>query len=370
MEFFVTAAKGTEPLLRDELREMRLPQVKCDRGGVHFDGDWLDAFRACLHTRIGLRVLHVLGRFPATSADDLYDAVREVDWKPWLTPRHTLAVTAFCRDSELRHTQFIAQKTKDAIVDQLRDELRERPNVDRQDPDVHIFLHLVKNQATVYLDLAGESLHRRGYRKDALEAPLKENLAAALLRYAGWGRIEAPLCDPMCGSGTIAIEAALWAHGIPPGLSRECFGFERWPSHDESLKKAMKHLRAEARAGARRKAPPVMASDIDPRALEATAQNARISGVKLEISRRSVLEQKPLDPPGFIVTNPPYGMRLETDHEFLTRLGEVFRELHDHTVAVIVPQDGPRRAIPLHSEKYQIVFNGDIECRMYVYEIR
>ncbi len=215
MDFFATAAKGTEPALRDELRQLRIPGVRCDRGGVNFSGEWESGFRVCLHSRIASRVLVVLGRFDVVSEKDLYDAVSSIDWTKHITPDHTMAVTAACRSSKLTHTNCIAQKTKDAVVDQIRDIRGTRPSVDRRDADVDIFVHLVKNKATIYLDLSGESLHRRGYRKHTTRAPLKETLAAALLRLTGWNR-KTPFVDPMCGSGTIAIEAAMWAANIAP----------------------------------------------------------------------------------------------------------------------------------------------------------
>jgi len=198
LPFFATAAKGTEGALRDELRELRIPGVRADRGGVHFGRTWEDAWLACLHSRIAMRILAEVARFPAPSGESLYQGVRAVDWSAWLSPRHTLAVTANCRSGALTHTGFIAQKTKDAIVDPLRDRFGDRPSVDRKDPDLHVFVHLVRDEAVVYLDLAGESLHRRGYRSEHGEAPLKDTLAAAMLRLCGWDRAS-PLVDPMCG---------------------------------------------------------------------------------------------------------------------------------------------------------------------------
>ena len=202
--FFATAAKGTEGALRDELRELRLRRIRADRGGVHFEGNRADGWRACLHSRIALRILQQLGTFTAVGSDGLYQAVRQINWALYLNPEVTVAVTSYCKDSVLTHTNYIAQVVKDAIVDQQRERLGQRPSVDRKDPDVHVFVHLVANELTVYLDLAGESLHRRGYRAEALAAPLKENLAAAILRLAKWDP-ETPFIDPMCGSGTLAI---------------------------------------------------------------------------------------------------------------------------------------------------------------------
>ncbi len=164
MRFFATAAKGTEPALRDELRELRLPRVRADRGGVHFEGDLPDAARACLWSRVALRVLLEVHTFDAPSGEALYEGVRSVDWATWMTARTTLAVRATCRSSRLTHSQFVAQKTKDAVVDRLRDRFGARPSVDREDPDVLLAVHLARDRATLYLDVGGASLHERGWR--------------------------------------------------------------------------------------------------------------------------------------------------------------------------------------------------------------
>jgi 23S rRNA G2445 N2-methylase RlmL len=369
MEFFATAAKGTEPALRDELRELRFRGVRCDRGGVHFAGEWDEGWRACLHSRVALRVLTPLLRFESASKDALYQGIKSINWSPYLTPRHTLAVTASCRSSVLTHTNFTAQKVKDAIVDQQRDKYGVRPDVDRRDPDVHIFLHLVKNQATVYLDLAGESLHRRGYRKQTHEAPLKETLAAAMVRFSRWDR-EVPFCDPMCGSGTIAIEAAMLGLGLAPGLLRDHFGFERWPLFDASARRRMNELRGQARDQRSREPFEVIASDIDEKAIAVAKINAKAAGVVIQFSRRSIMDLKPLDPPGVIVINPPYGKRLDADKKFFGEMGKMFRSLHRHRICVLSGKREMQRAIPLKPESFQILYNGDIECRLVIYEVR
>ena len=288
VRFFATAAKGTEPALRDELRENRFPHVRADRGGVHFEGPLEEGFRACLVLRCAGRVLHEVGRFEAKTADALYDGVRTIDWCEHLNAQKTLAVRATCRSSALTHTQFVAQRTKDAIVDQIREREDGRPSVDREDPDVTVFVHLAKDEATIYLDLSGESLHRRGYREVPTEAPLKEHLAAAILRIAGWDRRSA-LVDPMCGSGTLAIEAWLWSRNVAPGLARAQFGFERWTSHDETKRRTMVELREEARQKMLSEGPAIFASDVDASALKAATDAARIAGASIEMRRADVL---------------------------------------------------------------------------------
>ncbi len=368
MRFFATAAKGTEPALRDELRELRLPGVRADRGGVHFEGDVGHAARACVWSRVAARVLLEVTRFEARDGEALYEGVRAQDWTAWVTPQTTLAVRATCRSSQLTHSQFVAQKTKDAIVDLLRDRLGDRPSVDRDDPDVGVTVHLAKDQATVYLDVGGLSLHARGWRALAAEAPLRETLAAAILRLSGWDR-ERPLVDPMCGAGTLAIEGATWARRLAPGLGHARFGFERWASHDDVERRAMAELRASARAQALPAGPPVFASDVSPNVLALAQRNARAAGVELVIERKDVRDLGTTHPPGFVVTNPPYGERLDGDFALYDGMARAFKLLHGHTVAILAGTPAIETAMRRRPDRYWQLYNGPIECRLVVYSI-
>jgi 23S rRNA G2445 N2-methylase RlmL len=365
MRFFVTAAKGTEPALRDELREYRFRRVRADRGGVHFEGDMADAARACLWSRVGLRVLREVAAFDAGSEDALYDGARAVDWSEWVTPQTTIAVRASCRSSRLTHSQFIAQKTKDAIVDRLRDETGARPSVDRDAPDVGVAVHLAKDHAVLYLDASGASLHERGWRAHGGAAPLRENLAAAVLRLAGWNRTD-PLFDPMCGAGTIAIEAAAWSRGIAPGLARPQFGFERWAGHGAELRERVRTLRDDARAATRDGAE-VFASDVDPNALEAGRANAHDAGVSVVFERRDVraLQRQRFAP--FVVTNPPYGERIEGGDALYHDFAQAMRRLEPTTLAVLAGTPAIAAAFHAAPERYWILFNGPIECRLLLF---
>jgi 23S rRNA G2445 N2-methylase RlmL len=368
MELFATAARGTEVALRDELRERRFRRVRADRGGVHFEGDLVEAGRACLESRIAVRVLVKLGELEARTQHELYDAVRAFDFRPWITPRHTLAVSSVSRDSALNHTQFIAQKTKDAIVDQLRDALGARPSVDLDDADVRVFVHFVRDRATVYLDASGESLHRRGYRARIGGAPLKETLAAALLRMSGWDRVQ-PLCDPMCGSGTLAIEADLWARDVAPGILRKRFGFERWPGHAPSDANRMRELRDAARARVKREGaslPAVEGSDVDPRVLELARENAKAAA---SLATFRVLPLTSFRPPSGarVITNPPYGERLEADDRLFAEMGEVFSALAGRDVDVLSGTPAIERAMRMRAATSRPVWNGPIECRLLSY---
>jgi 23S rRNA G2445 N2-methylase RlmL len=368
MRFFATAAKGTEPALRDELRELRSRRVRADRGGVHFEGEMADAARACLWSRVAARVLVEVASYAAAGADALYQGARAVDWTTWMTPRTTLAVRATCRSSQLTHSQFVAQKTKDAVVDALRDRFGERPSVDRDDPDALLAVHLARDQATLYLDVGGASLHERGWRARAGPAPLRETLAAAVVRLSGWDR-ERPLVDPMCGAGTLAIEAAAWSRRMAPGLSRRRFGFERWASHDDRERRWMAALREEARAAVLRDGPPVMASDVDARSVELARENARAAGVPVVFERRDVRDLAPGDPPGFVVCNPPYGERLAAGAALYDELAQAMGRMHGHTVALLAGTPAIARAMRREPERWWILYNGPIECRLLVYAI-
>ncbi|MBK8172185.1 MAG: RNA methyltransferase [Sandaracinaceae bacterium] len=363
--FFATAAKGTEPALRDELREIRVPGVRADRGGVHFSGELRDAYRVCLWSRVAIRVLLRMGEIHAPDGDALYEGVQTFPWDEHIDATRTLSVSAHARDSALTHTNFIAQRTKDAIVDQIRTRVGARPSVDREDADIQIFVHVLRDRASVYLDLVGESLHRRGYRAESREAPLKENLAAAMVRLSGWDRRK-PFADPMCGSGTIAIEAAMYAAGIAPALARARFGFERWASFDDAARAHIADLRSEARARAEAptKMPDIFAADIDPRSVALTTKNAQTAGVKLTTAVQSVFELGPVDPPGFIVTNPPYGVRISGGENFEEMLADLFSSLHGHTVSVLCATPDLENAMRARPTRRQPLFNGDIECRL------
>jgi 23S rRNA (guanine2445-N2)-methyltransferase len=366
--FFATAAKGTEPALRDELRELRIGRVRADRGGVHFEADLADAARACLWSRIAVRILLEVGSFDAADAASLYAGVREIDWSAWVTPRTTLAVRATCRSSGLTHSQYVAQKTKDAIVDALRDRFGSRPSVDKDDPDVLVAVHIARDRAALYLDVGGSSLHERGWRERGGEAPLRENLAAALLRLSGWDR-QRPLVDPMCGGGTIAIEAAAWSRRIAPGLARARLGLERWASHDERMRERLRMLRDDARAAALGDGPTIIARDVDPSSVRCARGNARTAGVPLVVERGDVRDLARLDPPGFVVTNPPYGVRMAAGLALYDDLGRVFRRMREHTVALLAGDPAVAQAMQRAPERWWTLYNGPIECRLLVYDI-
>lgn len=362
--FFATAAKGTEPLLRDELNELGVPRVRADRGGVHFGAERRDAYRACLWSRIAQRVLEPLSEFDCPNEDALYDGVKAIDWQRVLDAERTLAVRAACRSSRLTHTQYIAQRTKDAIVDQLRERLGARPSVDRHTPDVQLFVHLVKDRATLYLDYSGDSLHEHGFRERQGAAPIKETLAAALARYSGWDRAS-PLVDPMCGSGTLLLEAGLWAARRAPGLSRDSFGFERWADFDATARSAMSELRAEAKAAEIPLAFSLIGSDSDARALEAARANAEAAGLRLNLRLSAVTSAMPSSDTGGLLVNPPYGERLARSASTSQDLSAMLRRFDGYQRGLIVPRSFE---LALRADRFLLVYNGAIECELRRYD--
>lgn len=236
--FFATAALGLEPLLADELIQLGIAEVKEERAGVSFSGTLADAYSACLWSRLASRILLPLARFDAVDSDQLYREVLKIDWAEHLSSSSTLAIDCSLSQSRITHSRYAALRVKDAVVDQFKAGTGDRPSISVERPDLRLNLYVHRDVATLSLDLSGESLHRRGYRIDGVHAPLKENLAAAILTRGGWPAICASggaLVDPMCGSGSLPLEAALMATDTAPGLLRVYFGFLGWRKHDAEL---------------------------------------------------------------------------------------------------------------------------------------
>lgn len=370
--FFATTAKGVEEVLAAELVRLGATEVAADSGGVRFGGGMEAAYLANLWLRTASRVLMPLGEFPCEGPDELYRGVHALEWQRYLTPAMTLAVDCNLRDSALTHSGFVALKTKDAIVDRLRDHYGSRPSVDTKDPDLRVNVRLFRNRCTVSLDSSGVPLDRRGYRLDRHEAPLKENLAAALVELSGWdGTI--PLIDPMCGTGTIVVEAAMKALRIPPGLSRRQFGFQRWHGFDGGL---WERIVARARQGVLAELPaPVQGSDISHSAVNMAAQNASRAGVldRILLSRGALAELEPPPGPGVIVINPPYGKRLgeeEALRPLYKEIGDVLKKrCKGYTAYLFTGNLELAKSVGLKATRRMVLYNGPIECRLLKYEM-
>jgi len=370
--YFATCGRGIEPVLAEELRALGAAEVEPGRGGVHFQGDKALLYKANLWLRTAIRVLQPILEATVGSPDELYEAVRSIDWTQYLTPEHTLAVDCNVRDSRITHSKYAALRTKDAICDQFLDRCGRRPSVNVEEPMVGLNLHIHRDQATLSLESSGESLHKRGYRPILTRAPLNEALAAALVLLTGW-KGDCPFADPLCGSGTLAIEAAWLALHRPPGLTRKRFGFQGWMDYDVQLWTA---LRDEARQGVLRQLPaPILASDVRSDAVSFAINNARAAGIGhlLRVSKSDVRQFQPSGPPGVLVCNPPYGERIGEEKElrYLYRaLGEIFSERCQGWTAYVFsgnPMLGesiglkPAAEIPL--------FNGKIPCRLLKFDL-
>lgn len=368
---FAAVPRGAEELTATELAAIGITGAQPGKGGVAFCADRAGLYRANLWLRTASRILVQLSQFPCASPNELYSGVHAIPWQELITPAMTLAVDCSLRDSALTHSGFVALKTKDAVVDRIRESCGSRPNVDTSSPDVRINVHLHKNVCTVSLDSSGDSLDRRGYRLERNEAPLRETLAATVIALTGWdGSI--PLADPMCGSGTIPIEAALNAAHIPPGLNRE-FGFQRWQDFDTELWDA---LYSEAEAGIRRLPTGLISGyDLDGKALLLAGRNTAKAGLEGQIHffHAALQEFRPEGDKGIVILNPPYGKRLGEDddlRELYCQIGDVMKkQCRGWTGFVLTGNLELAKYIGLKASRRYVLFNGAIECRLLKYDL-
>jgi 23S rRNA (guanine2445-N2)-methyltransferase / 23S rRNA (guanine2069-N7)-methyltransferase len=369
-----------ESLLADELRALGAHDVKETRAGAAFSGDLALAYRACLWSRVANRVLLWLARFPAVTPEALYEGVRQIDWSQHLDPDGTLAVEFHTSQSRITHSHFGALKVKDAIVDQFRDQTGRRPSVATEEPDVRINVYLHRDEASVSIDLSGESLHRRGYREKTVPAPLKENLAAAILLRSQWPAIAGQggaLVDLMCGSGTLPIEAAFMAADIAPGILRSYYGFLRWRGHDAAVWEGLLSEAHARRAHGMAQLPPIRGYDLDPSAVRAALANVERAGLTghVHIERRELADCRSEHVPqaGLVVANPPYGERLGEESELpglYHALGETIKRCYPGWRAAVFtgnPDLGKRMG--LRSHRMHVLWNGAIECRLLHFEV-
>lgn len=378
MKLYATVVRDTGDLAAKELTAMGFTGARWDSGGCHFNADepLAAGMRACLRLRSTLRVLWPLGAFTATDADTLYQGAVAVAWEDYLGKDKTFAVHARTSAAPpLAYSPFLAQRVKDAIVDRMRDRAGVRPSVDRKDPDVLAYVHVTEaGRAMVGLDFAGGSLHERGYRKQAGLAPLRETLAAAMVLMSDW-KAERPFLDPLCGSGTVAIEAALHAHAIAPGLLRASFGFQRWPMFGDAARSQWRQLVEEARARIRPTiGVPIIGRDHDPEVL--AAARANLSRCPPEVARSVTFEAgdvraiAPHVPPATIITNPPYGERLggEGAPVFLRILGQRLRTLDGHIAFLLAPAEA-HAALGMRATWQRKLMNGPLPVTFARYEL-
>lgn len=380
-EYFVTCPKGLEYVLADELAALDLTVMRQAPAGVWAAGPLAAGYRACLWSRLANRVILHLAEVDCRSGDALYDGVLKLDWSQHLRRDGRFRINFRGQNDAIRNTQYGAQRIKDAIVDQLRDEQGARPVVDTKDPDLTITARLHRGQAQVGIDLSGESLHKRGYRTEKGVAPLRENLAAALLIRAGWPEIAkagGELIDPLCGSGTILIEAALMAMDQAPGLMREGYGFDRWPGHQPALwEDLLVEARERARVGQDRKPLHIRGYD-ENRAVIATAwRNIGRAGVgdwvHVEKRKLDAFVNESSAAQGLILTNPPYGERLSERQALAPlyeTLGRVVREqAQGWHLGIVTGAPDLGHSLGLRSHRQYKLFNGQLPVQLLLFQV-
>lgn len=382
LQLFATCPKNLEGLLEDELKNLGAKYTKQTVAGVKFSGDLALAYRACLWSRLANRILLPLGEFKADDAESLYRGAQSINWLEHLKPDGSLIIDFAGTSSTIKHSHFGALKVKDAIVDQIRNKTGIRPDIAKEQPDLRVNVYLYNNVATISIDLSGDSLHKRYYRTDAGEAPLKENLAAAILYRSKWlefARQGKPLLDPMCGSGTILIEAAMMALDCAPGLKRKNFGFSKWLKHDNlTWQNLLQEARIRLAIGTKALTAEIRGYDCDPRMITIAKRNIANAGLA-DIIDVTFKEVHKFTPPthhgnqyGIIVTNPPYGVRLNHGDvvKFYQDFGRVLKERFSNwQVAMLTANPELGKAMGIHSHKQYSFFNGAIACKLILLDL-
>lgn len=380
MKLFATAPEGTISLLETELIQLGATQIDVRPRGIAFEADLEGVYRICLNSRIANRILMPVTRFKATSPEAIYDEIKAIRWEKHLHSSGTLAIDVTANRADVSHSHYAMLKVKDAVVDRFREQFDERPSIDTEFPDLRLNLLLQGERAQISVDLSGGSLHRRGYRIDGAGAPLKENLAAAILLHAGWDKIAAAggaLHDPMCGSGTLLIEAALIAGDIAPGLYREHFGFLGWRRHDKALWQKVVDEAKERRSEGLAKIPPISGCDANPGAIDAAQHNIESvmldEYITLEVKRLEEDSTPPAAATGLLIANPPYGERMgkTTDlHPLYANLGKMAQQHYKGWLFGLFtgnPDLAPETNLIDHQPIE--LKNGQIPCKLFRYHI-
>ncbi len=371
-EYFATVARGLEELAVQELTELGAQNVAPGFCGVSFQGDRELLYRVNLWARLPFRILMKLGEFPSLDANELADSIQRIEWAQYLTPDLTMAVTVTGKNEQLNHSHFTAVQVKRAITNQQTKQFGDRSNVDIDEPDVRINVHIDKDICTVSLDSSGSSLHRRGYRQAVGDAPLKESLAAALMKMSGWTP-DLAFVDPLCGSGTLPLEAAMQSLNIAPGIFRESFGFERWLDFDRAL---FDRLMKEAEAGEKKDVDvTIVGSDRSYDIIQQAKSNAQKSGVDryIQFAQLELAEVEAPSDSGILLCNPPYGERLGRDEDlgaFYKLLGDILKNrFKGWTAYVLSGNKELAKSIGLRSAQRFPVYNGTLACQLMKYEM-
>ncbi|MGN0058710.1 MAG: THUMP domain-containing protein [Phocaeicola plebeius] len=368
-ELIAKTFQGLEEVLAQELTELGASNIEIGRRMVSFTGDKAMMYKANFCLRTAIRILKPIKHFTAKTADEVYEAVKSMAWEEYLDNTSSFAVDAVVFSNEFRHSMYVAYRVKDAIVDYFREKTGNRPSVRINKPDLTIHIHIAEDQCTLALDSSGESLHRRGYRQEQVEAPLNEVLAAGMILMTGW-RGECDLIDPMCGSGTIPIEAALIARNIAPGVFRKGFGFEKWKDYDPELFDAIYNDDSQERPFEHK----IYGYDNNPKAHAIATHNVKAAGVSREIELKIQPFQQFEQPAekSIIITNPPYGERISSDD--LLGLYQMIGERLKHAFLnndawVLSYRDECFDQIGLKASAKIPLFNGALECQFRKYQI-
>jgi len=369
--YFAPCPRGLEALLAEELKSFGARAPALTAGGVGFSGNWETCYRANLWSRIASRVLWRVGEFEYQSEDDIYAAALALNWFELFDVNRTLRVYVTAQKSPVKSLEFVTLRVKDAVCDRFRDDVGRRPNVERADPDVRVHVFLEEKRGALYLDTSGEALFKRGWRMDAVEAPLRENLAAGIVMLSGW-KPDQPLLDPMCGGATLLCEAAAMTRGRAPGLKRS-FGFEKLDGFNAGL---WKQLREEAARPAQTM--PKLAlygSDSDATALNVARRNLGAAGVErwVTLEASDILSRKAPAGSGVMIANPPYGERIGESEElarFYPKLGDALKKNFAGWNCYFFTADRRmEKLIRLQTSRRTPLFNGPIECRLYEFRV-
>ena len=368
-EIIAKTFMGLEPVLAKELTQLGANDVQIGRRMVSFKGDKELLYRANFQLHTAIRILKPIKHFKALSADDVYEGVKDIDWSEIIGIDKTFAVDSVVFSEEFRHSKFVAYKVKDAIVDQFREKTGQRPNISISNPDIRLHIHIAEDQCTLCLDSSGESLHRRGYRQESVEAPLNEVLAAGMILMTGWHG-ETDFIDPMCGSGTLLIEAALIARNMAPGLFRKEYAFEKWPDFDRELFDTIYNDDSQEREFNHH----IYGYDVDIKAVNTARLNVKAAGLTSDITIEEQDFKNFTQPKNksIMVTNPPYGERISTNDLLGTykMIGERLKhQFIGNEAWVLSYREECFAQIGLKPSIKIPVFNGSLECEFRKYQM-
>ena len=368
-ELIAKTFMGLEPVLAKELTQLGANDIQIGRRMVSFTGNKELMYRANFQLRTAIRILKPIRHFKAQSADDVYEEIKKIDWTDYLGTEKTFAVDAVVFSEEFRHSKFVSYKVKDAIVDQFREKTGKRPNISVANPDIRLNMHIAEDKCTLSLDSSGESLHRRGYRQESVEAPLNEVLAAGMILMTGW-QGDTDFIDPMCGSGTLLIEAALIAKNMAPGLFRKEYAFEKWPDFDADLFDAIYNDDSQEREYKYH----IYGYDIDMKAVNTARLNAKAAGLSgdITITQQDFKDFTQPQNKSLIVTNPPYGERISTPDLLGTykMIGERLKhQFKGNDAWILSYREECFEQIGLKPSIKIPLFNGSLECEFRKYQM-